>query len=319
MKIYVSICENKVDLDESKAITALKDAFVIEASADGHEVYDQSMLPHHIALKRLKESNFFVAFIDVNYTASHTHVEDWDKAAGMFHNYRYGYSKKPMSCFIYEVGEDNSRKTIRPGYEVFDGTYRSFCEDNDLLGPKDLSKLASPADDLNETDLAKFAQNHVEVMRSEGFLNAMTLKDQITSIKIQLITGKKSLLHIVLTDNGSVERMGNAGNYQNDYNRYVGKTAPKVFEELKSSVPEAWLSVPPYYEKPNDRSCGVGLIVTLQMTDSEDIVVRYVERQPDEAERFVLRAKYLTDPWFRVQQRKAGIDDEYGEWLDQFS
>lgn len=165
--IYVSFCDKEAEPGENDAVRSLKDAFVSEAIAAGYEVIDDSKLDDGIALRKLKESDVFVAFINKHYNNSSRHHEDLLNALGSVGGRRC-YIKKPKPCYLYEVGKDNSRRTVRPGYDRFDGTYRDFCRvapEETVATQKPSKTLKDESRALHETQLSSLPYSQILAYR----------------------------------------------------------------------------------------------------------------------------------------------------------
>lgn len=134
--------------------------------------------------------------------------------------------------------------------------------------------------------------------------------DETTGILIIQEVGGSIVLHIMLAADGTIHRMGQNKAEHHANGTFIGRTDPRLFNELKSSLHPDMLSVfqhqienwdiegQPFNTKvickTKDRKTGVESTYGGQYTWPSDVVTA-----------FVTKAVQLTDPWYAEQHQVA--------------
>lgn len=127
--------------------------------------------------------------------------------------------------------------------------------------------------------------------------------DEVQRIQIVLQTDERLLLHIVLSSDGTVQRLG-SGRLDNDEFVLVKGVADKtLLDEVLKSLPEEFLESEGSYSDPNPRGQRLGLSITLMVNGCEhSLQIVYgseSEGPPDDVVAFVVAAKELTESWYQ--------------------
>ena len=131
---------------------------------------------------------------------------------------------------------------------------------------------------------------------------------EIQAISISLEVGGKTRLFIMLSQDGTVNRMGSGQFDEEDLDLYLGMSNESLFEELLARVPSQLLKRTITFEDPDALGLPCELNVSLVSAKNESLatVYQYGSRSmgpPDELANFVIVATDITEEWFKKQQQ----------------
>jgi hypothetical protein len=141
---------------------------------------------------------------------------------------------------------------------------------------------------------------------------AITRKvSDVDAIFIKLDINAKPSLAVVLSADGSINRMGTGTLENTEHDLFVGRTDPAIFQAVRSHLTEAMLQLLGLtFHKQNPRGAPCELTLTFQFKDntSDGFVIFYgaeSEGPPGDVASFVRAAVIQTDPWYRNFKRTA--------------
>ena len=131
----------------------------------------------------------------------------------------------------------------------------------------------------------------------------MTNSHEIQRIQIVLQAEERLLLHLVLSSDGTIQRLG-SGRLDNEEFTLVNGVADKaLFDAVLKSLPEEFLESEGSYSDPNLRGQRLGLSITLMVNGGEHsfhiVYGSESEGPPDDVVAFVMSAKELTESWYQ--------------------
>lgn len=145
----------------------------------------------------------------------------------------------------------------------------------------------------------------------------MLKENDITGIMITLLVEEQQSLFLLLTDDGTVNRMGNGAERDLNGDLFIGIAPQDKFEQLRSLVSPGllqWMGRQLSDPDPQAKMCR--LVVGVRQSDGQELasVWSYGTESmgpPPEIREFVVAATEITNPWFEQQRRivSAGQDD----------
>lgn len=131
----------------------------------------------------------------------------------------------------------------------------------------------------------------------------MTIRHEIQRIQIVLQADERLLLHIVLSSDGTVQRLGSGRLDNKEFELVNGVADRAIFDELLKSLPESFLESEGSYNDPDLRGQRLGLSITLMVAGREHsfqiVYGSESEGPPDDVVAFVVAAKELTESWYQ--------------------
>lgn len=129
----------------------------------------------------------------------------------------------------------------------------------------------------------------------------------IQAISISLEAGGKTRLFIMLSQDGTVNRMGSGQFDEDDLDLYLGTSNEKLFEELLARVPPQLLERSVTMEDPDALGLPCELTISIvSANESVTTIYRYGSRSigpPDALAHFIRVARDITEQWFQKQQQ----------------
>ncbi len=180
----------------------------------------------------------------------------------------------------------------------------------DLGGPRrsrDLSGDPRP----KVSDWAAWRSNPKETMEDMSEIEAFTL-----DLKVE----GQTLLFLLLSADGAVNRFGSGTLTDSDSALYIAQTDGSMFREVVPCIDETWLDRPGEYvaRHREGKECSLTIAFHLKAPGEEEgsieLKLRYLyadqsEGPPEAIREFVLAAIGATLPWYEEQQRIAGHRD----------
>lgn len=133
----------------------------------------------------------------------------------------------------------------------------------------------------------------------------------VAALSINLDVNEKSSLFILLSADGTINRMGTGTLGNTEHELFIGRTDPAIFEAVRSHVPERMLqSLGQRFQHQNPRGTPCKLTISFQFKDGtlDGFAFLYgseSEGVPNEVADLVTAATHETDPWYENFKRTA--------------
>jgi hypothetical protein len=134
---------------------------------------------------------------------------------------------------------------------------------------------------------------------------------KIEAFTISLQIGNQPSLFLLLSEDGSINRMGSGTADNAERDLFIGKTDPAIFKTARSHLTKEMLhTLGQGYNAPEPRGASCELTITFKFEDgsSNGIAYRYgseSEGPPQDVADFVIAAVRQTDPWYDQFRRNA--------------
>lgn len=131
----------------------------------------------------------------------------------------------------------------------------------------------------------------------------------ITALSITLDINEKPSLFILLSADGSINRLGTGTLENTERELFIGRTDPAIFEAVRSHVTEAMLqSRGQAFQHQNPRGAPCKLTLNFQFKDGTSGGFAFLygsesEGMPEDVVDFVTAAARETDPWYENFKR----------------
>ena len=134
---------------------------------------------------------------------------------------------------------------------------------------------------------------------------------KIEAFTISLEIDKQPSLFLLLSEDGSINRMGSGTADNAERDLFIGKTDPAIFKTARSHLTKEMLrTLGQGYKAPEPRGASCELAITFKFEDgsSNGIAFHYgseSEGPPKDVADFVIAAVRQTDPWYEEFRRNA--------------
>lgn len=140
--------------------------------------------------------------------------------------------------------------------------------------------------------------------------NAIEMAD-IAALAITLDVDERPSLFILLSADGSINRMGSGTLEDTDHELFVGRIDPAIFEAVRSHLTAAMLQrLGQVFQSQNTRGVACKLELNFQFRDGTSNGLGFLygsesEGMPRDVADFVTAAVHETDPWYENFKRTA--------------
>jgi len=137
-------------------------------------------------------------------------------------------------------------------------------------------------------------------------------KGNIAAVLVKLDINDQQALFIMLSSDGSINRLGTGSASNKEHDLFIGKTEPKVFRQLHGSItPELiqWCGQSMCDPEPIGDNCYLN--VGFKEADGKEYMMKWQygadsQGPPPEVCEFVLTSIKATNPWY--EQQKSMVD-----------
>jgi hypothetical protein len=135
--------------------------------------------------------------------------------------------------------------------------------------------------------------------------------DDIDGVTINLDADGRPLLFVLLTEDGTINRMGNGRLANDELDLYAGHTDEPLLGLLRRDLPDDILEHAGSYEVPGGGGIPIRLAIGFKLDDGSESGLEFTygsesEGPPQDVVDIVRRARELTDPWYREQRAATG-------------
>lgn len=136
----------------------------------------------------------------------------------------------------------------------------------------------------------------------------------INAVHVSLKTGDKKALFILLTADGSINRLGTGAVNNKENELFIGVTQQPLFERLLTNLDDKMLDHMGGYDIPDQLGvpCELSIGLAFKNGDENGFGFKYGSESqgpPHEIIQFVTAAVQLTDPWFQQQKKMVEKSD----------
>jgi hypothetical protein len=130
----------------------------------------------------------------------------------------------------------------------------------------------------------------------------------IQGVHVTLTIAKEKALFILLTKDGTVNRLGTGAVDNSEKSLFIGKTDGQMFEALRPHITEEMLKFTGGYDIPDQRGESCRLSIGLVFADGSEDGFGFSygsesEGPPREISNLVVKAAELTGPWYEAQKQ----------------
>ena len=150
--------------------------------------------------------------------------------------------------------------------------------------------------------------NFIVRRRGNGRETRMGDGNEIAAIMVVLLVDGEQSLFIMLSEDGSINRMGNGSIDQIEHQMFIGRVGPDLFKHLRSQVTAGvvyFLGQRLAAPEPKGKLCELRVIFKYADRREAESAWRYgAESQGPHPEvcTFVVTATRVTEPWFQQQK-----------------
>jgi hypothetical protein len=136
----------------------------------------------------------------------------------------------------------------------------------------------------------------------------MIHRTDIVALAIRLTTADRVVFHFLAHRDGGLQRQGTARLRDPAGELHIGVVRDPIFPRIVEALPDDILEQPGSFAIPGD---GAQMLLQIELwtaAGSQAMAIAYGadgEGPPEDIVRFVLRARELSDPWYRQAQEDA--------------
>jgi hypothetical protein len=152
------------------------------------------------------------------------------------------------------------------------------------------------------------------------------MKENIAHVIVTLDVGGKPALFVLLSEDGSINRMGTGSPSNSDHDLYIGAGQAALFADFMRRVPEEIFPYRGRYEIPGRSGAECTLAIRFATRNDETVSFEFLygtesEGPPQEIRDVAMAAVEVTDCWYEKQQaivHGGGEAKPKRSWRDLF-
>ncbi len=141
----------------------------------------------------------------------------------------------------------------------------------------------------------------------------------IKTISITLEIDAKQALFVLLSSDGTVNRLGTGAIDNKENDLFIGVSSDPLFDQVKESLSDDMLEHMGGYDVPDQKGASCRLSIGFQFADGEENGFGFSygsesERPPHEIAQFIVAAIQATEPWYQQQKRMVSGSSKAKPW-----
>ncbi len=133
------------------------------------------------------------------------------------------------------------------------------------------------------------------------------MNPQLQAIMISLLVAEQQSLFILLSADGSINRMGTGSIHNPDRDMFIGIVTNNLFDQVKEVIDPEWFEHAGGYDLPNKKGVMCELTTIFKFTDGSEKGLQFKygsesQGPPSDIGNYVRKAVEITNSWYEQQK-----------------